>query len=51
LTRCRPRILTIEAFTEEERRTIAEFLAPHGYQLDQFLARTAVFVRSSATAE
>jgi FkbM family methyltransferase len=47
LTRCRPRILTIEAFTEEERRTIAEFLAPHGYRLDQFLARTAIFVLPS----
>jgi FkbM family methyltransferase len=44
LSRCRPRILSIEAFTEEERRTIGDFLSPYGYRLDQFLARTSIFV-------
>jgi hypothetical protein len=46
LSRCRPEILSIEMFTEEERRTIGNFLAPYGYRFDQFLKKTAIFVRT-----
>jgi Methyltransferase FkbM domain len=46
LSRCRPQILSIEMFTEEERRTIGNFLAPYGYRFDQFLKKTAIFVRT-----
>jgi hypothetical protein len=45
LSRCRPQILSIEAFTEEERRAIGDFLAPYGYRLDQWLPKTAIFLR------
>jgi len=45
LARCRPQILSIEAFTEEERRTIGDFLAPYGYRCDQMLTKTTIFVR------
>ena len=45
LSRCRPRILSIEAFTEEQRRAIGDFLAPYDYRFDQLLTKTAIFVR------
>jgi FkbM family methyltransferase len=45
LARCRPQVLSIEAFTEEERWTIGDFLAPYGYRCDQLLTKTMIFVR------
>jgi FkbM family methyltransferase len=43
--RCRPRILSVEAFDSSERDTMIGLLARHGYHLEVLLPPTALFVR------
>lgn len=43
--RCRPRILSVEAFTEEERAAIVQFLSPYGYRSQILIPPTIIFVK------
>ena len=43
--RCRPRILSVEAFTEDERSAIDQFLSPYGYRPRVLLPPTTIFVK------
>jgi hypothetical protein len=45
LNPCRPKVITIEGWTSEERRTQSEFLKPLGYQLNQFNSLVSLFAR------
>jgi len=45
LERCRPRILSIEAFGEMEREAIEQFLRPHGYHSEAIIPPTMIFSR------
>ena len=42
---CRPRVITIEGWTSEERRMQSEFLDHFGYRLDQFHSLVSLFAR------
>jgi FkbM family methyltransferase len=44
LNRCRPRIITIEGWTNEARGVQREYLEEYGYRLSQFLGLTSLFV-------
>ena len=44
--RCRPRILSVEAFDGSEKDAMIALLAPHGYRLEVLLPPTAIFVRA-----
>jgi FkbM family methyltransferase len=43
--RCHPRILSIEAFSDAERKAIGEFLLPRGYQLEIIVPPALIFGR------
>lgn len=43
--RCRPMIVSIEAFTAAEREAILQFLSPYGYRLEAMIPPTCVLVR------
>jgi FkbM family methyltransferase len=45
LNRCRPRVITIEGWTSEERRMQSEFLERFGYRLNAFNGLTSLFAR------
>jgi FkbM family methyltransferase len=44
LDRCRPRILSVEAWTDTDRKAIGEFLTPYGYRLEIIIPPTIIFV-------
>lgn len=44
-SRYKPTIITIEAFSTEERQRLESFLIPHGYRCDATLRHTLLFVR------
>ncbi|MEA3148285.1 MAG: hypothetical protein QOI53_3916 [Verrucomicrobiota bacterium] len=43
--RCRPRILSVEAFSDSDREAITELLGPQGYQVEVIIPPTIIFVR------
>jgi FkbM family methyltransferase len=45
LDRCRPGILSVEAFTEVERKAIVQYLNPYGYQSEVLIPPTMIFVK------
>jgi FkbM family methyltransferase len=44
LDRCRPRIISIEAFSDDERRAITKTLSPCGYHLEIIVPPAMIFV-------
>jgi hypothetical protein len=44
LDRCRPRIISIEAFSDDQRRAITKTLSPYGYHLEIIVPPAIIFV-------